>query len=149
MDEKILTKLEKLEINTDELQQTVATLQKAVLSIVANMVTKDDAKHFLTKDDAKHFLTKDDAKHFLTKDDAKHFLTKDDAKNFATKDDLKDLVTKDYLDQRLDKQTEIICEDIGEVVNALFVETDKLKADRKDLVTLENKVDTIKQALSL
>ncbi len=142
MDNKLFTKLEKIEL-------AIGELQKAMTAIVANMVTKDDAKHFLTKDDAKHFLTKDDAKHFLTKDDAKHFLTKDDAKNFATKDDLKDLVTKDYLDQRLDKQTEIICEDIGEVVNALFVETDKLKADRKDLVTLENKVDTIKQALSL
>ena len=60
---------------------------------------------------------------------------------------LGNVVTKAELEQSLQKQTEVIYTDIGEVVNSLFVETDKLKADKKDFLILERRVDNIEQKL--
>ena len=72
-------------------------------------------------------------------------VTKDDAKNFATKDDLKHLVTKDYLVEAFKKQREAISEDFGEVINALFEEEDKRKADRTDVEALNKLVTLIER----
>ena len=65
--------------------------------------------------------------------------------NFVTKDELQAQlqaqteVTRD----ELQAQTEAICEDIGKVVTNLFTETDKLKADRKDVAALDKRVTKI------
>ena len=108
-------------------QKTIKQLLKEIREIRRIMVTKDDAKNFLTKEDTKNFLTKDDAK------------------NFATKDDLKHLVTKDYLVEAFKKQREAISEDFGEVINALFEEEDKRKADRTDVEALNKRVTLIER----
>src|SRR5256885_4129727 len=77
-------------------------------------------------------VTKDDLRSELSK-----YATKADLKNFATKDDLKNLVTKAYLDEQLKKQSQYICEDLGEVINNLITETDKVKANKSDVQILE------------
>ncbi len=110
MDNKLFTKLEKIEL-------VIGELQKAVIAIVANMVTKNDAKHFLTKDDAKHFATKND---LLMLEDRLE-------EKFVTKDDLK---------LALEEQSKDICG----VMKDLFTETDQLKANRQDLILLEKRV---------
>lgn len=89
---------------------------------LANVVTKDDAKKFAMKNDLENLVTKDDLKTVLA--------------NYPTKNDLR---------EQLQKQTEVICEDIGKVVNGLFTETDKLKADRSDVADLDERVTKLER----
>ncbi len=84
----------------------------------------------------------------VTKDEARNFATKDDLKNFATKDDLKDLVTIAYLDEQLKKQSQYICEDLGEVINKLITETDKVKANKSDVQILETRVENLERKVT-
>ncbi len=127
MEQKILTKLGKLEI-------AIGELQKAVIAIVANMVTKDDLKNELTR-----FATKDDL--MTVKDEVLAKTLIIDQK--VDKVDLKvDTLGQkvDKLDQKIDKVDQMQM-DILETVQ-------ERKADRDDIVDLKIRLDQVESQLA-
>ena len=65
-------------LTKDDLEQIKTIVIDASSAIRADMVTKDDLKHFATKTDLDEFATKADLQHFATKADLGRFATKSD-----------------------------------------------------------------------
>lgn len=85
----------------------------------------------------------------VTKDDAKRFATKDDLKtalaNHPTKADLQEALANHPTKQDLHDALAAQSEDICQVMTDLFIETDNLKASKKDLIALDKRVTRLEQ----
>src|SRR5574342_391858 len=106
-------------------------MDKKVLELLEKLITDvNDIKNVMaTKEDLKKALS-----NYPTKEDLKKALS-----NYPTKEDLK---------KTLEKLREDISEDLSAVNHDIFIETDKIKADKVDLVVLEERVDKIEQKLA-
>jgi hypothetical protein len=82
-----------------------------------------------------------------TKADLKAFATKDDLKEFATKGDLEAFATKRDLDQRFDQLDKKI-DKLDNVQWAIFRTVDQIKADKSEILKLNERVSQLEQKLS-
>ncbi|OGH12005.1 MAG: hypothetical protein A2857_03625 [Candidatus Levybacteria bacterium RIFCSPHIGHO2_01_FULL_36_15] len=134
-------------MNAHDLKQIDDLIEKRV----KNLATKDDLKRELrgypTKKDLqeelKRFVSRDDLKNFATKEDLSRFATKNDLKDFAKKGDLKNFATKDDL-KLLGKDLESKMDDVASFIISSI---DKHKADKRDLDSLEKRVEKAEEAL--
>lgn len=73
--QQVLTKLNELQAEMNNMKQTVATKQD-----LENMVTKEDLKAMATKQDLENMATREDLKAMATKQDLENMATKQDLK---------------------------------------------------------------------
>ena len=109
MDNAVIEKLDKLE--------------KLVMHLASNMVTKEDTKVFVTKDDLKKLATKEDLKSSM--------------KSFR-----RDIISRfDDVDRKLNK--------MDHMQTAIFQSTDKIKADKIEVKKLDNRITKLERKVNI
>nr|WP_039938854.1 repeat-containing protein [Anoxybacillus gonensis] len=124
--QQVLTKLNELQAEINNMKQTVATKQD-----LENMVTKEDLKAMAAKQDLENMATKEDLKAMATKQDLENMATKEDLKAMATKQDLENMATKEDLKAMATKQ---------DLENMATKEDLKAMATKQDLKMIQQAV---------